>query len=186
MKSWWMLGLMFFFLLFSGCGYSQSETKEVNNKKKNQEMSHSNNPYYSRTDTAKLDVSKEEWKKILPKEVYHIAFEAGTEAPFTGKYWDTKGIGTYYCAVCGNKLFRSDEKFGSTCGWPSFFETARKEAVLYKPDHSLGRDRTEVLCARCHAHLGHVFEDGPKPTGLRYCMNSPSLDFVVDKKVATK
>ncbi len=143
-------------------------------------MSHSNNPYYSNSDTEKLDVSKAEWKSILSPEVYHIAFEAGTEAPFTGKYWDAKGIGTYYCEVCGNKLFKSDEKFASSCGWPSFFETVRKDAVLYRPDYSLGRERTEVVCARCEGHLGHVFEDGPEPTGLRYCMNSPMLDFVPD------
>ncbi|HLR37782.1 MAG TPA: peptide-methionine (R)-S-oxide reductase MsrB [Chitinophagaceae bacterium] len=144
-------------------------------------MNHSNNPYYSNSDTEKLDVPKAEWKSILSPEVYHIAFEAGTEAPFTGKHWDAKGIGTYYCEVCGNKLFKSDEKFASSCGWPSFFETARKDAVIYRPDHSLGRERTEVVCARCEGHLGHVFEDGPEPTGLRYCMNSPMLDFVPDE-----
>lgn len=144
-------------------------------------MEHSNNPYYSRTDTQQLDVSKDEWKKILPSDVFNIAFEAGTEPPFTGKHWNAKGIGTYYCEVCGNKLFRSDEKFASSCGWPSFFETVREDAVIERPDHSLSRTRTEVLCGRCHGHLGHVFEDGPKPTGLRYCMNSPMLDFVPDE-----
>lgn len=143
-------------------------------------MEHPKNPYYSRTDTDKLDVSKEEWKKILPSDIYHVAFEKGTERAFTGKYWDFTGKGTYYCAVCGNKLFRSDAKFASTCGWPSFFEPSRKNSVLYKPDHSFGMERTEVECGRCGAHLGHVFEDGPPPTGLRYCMNSAVLDFVPD------
>lgn len=139
------------------------------------------NPYYSRTDTNKLDVPLSEWKKILSPEIYHIAFEKGTERAFTGKYWDYKGLGTYYCAVCGNKLFTSDAKFASSCGWPSFFEPSRKNAVIYKPDHSFGMDRTEVECGRCGAHLGHVFNDGPAPTGLRYCMNSAVLDFVPNK-----
>lgn len=141
------------------------------------QQEHPNNPYYSHDDTAKLNVPKSEWEKILPPEVYQVAFEKGTEPAFTGKYWDYTGIGTYYCAVCGNRLFRSTAKFASTCGWPSFFEPSRKNAVIYKPDHSFGMNRTEVICARCGAHLGHVFHDGPPPTGLRYCMNSIVLDF---------
>lgn len=144
-------------------------------------MDHKSNPYYSHTDTAKLDVPKAEWKKILSPDVYQIAFEKGTERAFTGKYWDFEGLGTYYCAVCGNVLFRSDAKFASTCGWPSFFQPIRKNSVIYQPDHSYGMDRTEVMCGRCGAHLGHVFQDGPPPTGLRYCMNSAVLDFVPDK-----
>lgn len=136
------------------------------------------NPYYSETDTQQLHVPLSEWKKILPPAVFHIAFERGTETAFTGKYWNYTGTGTYYCAVCGNKLFRSTAKFASTCGWPSFFEPVRKNAVIYRHDLRYGLDRTEVLCARCGAHLGHVFKDGPKPTGLRYCMNSAVLNFV--------
>lgn len=159
---------------FTSChGYTQQRHSIMNKTKMH-------NPYYSRTDTTKLDVPKSEWKKILPPKVYHVAFEKGTERAFTGKYWDYKGIGTYYCAVCGNKLFRSTAKFASTCGWPSFFEPSREDAVIYKADHSFGMERTEVICARCGAHLGHVFHDGPPPTGLRYCMNSIVLDFEPD------
>lgn len=174
--------------VFGGCSHCQGKISSVKDSLMTIKQTETvKNPYYSRTDTTKLDVPLSEWKKILPAELYHIAFEKGTERAFSGKYWDFKGIGTYYCAVCGNKLFRSDAKFASSCGWPSFFEPSRKNAVIYKPDHSFGMRRTEVECARCGAHLGHVFQDGPPPTGLRYCMNSPVLDFVPDTQpVAAK
>jgi peptide-methionine (R)-S-oxide reductase len=140
------------------------------------------NPYYSRTDTTTIKVSNAEWKKILPENVYNVARLAGTERAFTGEYWNHTGIGTYYCAVCGNALFKSDGKFASECGWPSFFETLRPTAVTYKEDHSFNMERIEVNCGRCGSHLGHLFDDGPPPTYKRYCMNSIVLEFVPDPK----
>ncbi len=136
-----------------------------------------NNPAYSHTDTTAVNLSDEQWKKILPKDVYDIARQKGTERPFTSPLETSKEIGTYYCAVCGNPLFRSDTKFESGCGWPSFYEPISKTSVIYLVDKSYGMTRTEVECGRCKSHLGHVFQDGPPPTGLRYCINGVVLDF---------
>jgi peptide-methionine (R)-S-oxide reductase len=136
-----------------------------------------NNPIYSHTDSSKVVLSDEEWKKILPKDVYHIARQKGTERPWSSHFENFKEIGTYYCAVCGNPLFKSDTKFESGCGWPSFYEPISKSSIIYAPDNTLGMQRTEVMCGRCRSHLGHVFDDGPPPTGFRYCINGVVLDF---------
>lgn len=135
------------------------------------------NPYYSRTDTHALKLPDQVWEKVLPSEVYQISRNKGTEWAFSGKYWDFEGIGTYYCVACGNALFNSDAKFASSCGWPSFYKTIRPKSVIYIEDHSHGMHRTEVVCGRCQGHLGHIFDDGPPPTGKRFCMNSLVLDF---------
>jgi peptide-methionine (R)-S-oxide reductase len=132
---------------------------------------------YSRTNANKVTLTNEEWERRLDPDVYFIAREKGTEYPFSGKYWNTMEDGTYYCAACGNPLFVSDAKFESSCGWPSFFQPINRSSLIYAPDNSHGMKRTEVMCGRCRAHLGHVFEDGPPPTGLRYCINSVILDF---------
>lgn len=132
---------------------------------------------YSRTDTTKLNISNKAWQKILPSDVYQIARLKGTERPFTSPYEHAKDIGTFYCKVCGNALFRSNAKYESGCGWPSFFEPISKTSIVEAADNSLGMRRVEVMCGRCQSHLGHVFDDGPPPTGLRYCINGVVLDF---------
>ncbi len=173
-------------LLFGGIfSLSNCQTNHVASVKNNDNQAiktdtamEETHAYYSLTAIEPLELPDSIWKKILTPEVYYIARQKGTEYAFSGKFWNFEGVGNYHCAACGNFLFTSDAKFASSCGWPSFFEPSRENAMKYTPDHSHGMNRVEVTCGRCDGHLGHIFNDGPPPTGMRYCMNSLMLHFI--------
>lgn len=159
---------------FAGCTYSQKPAKEQNKPSTSTTME---TPF-------EIQKSETEWKAQLTPEQYAVIREKGTERPFTGKFEAHWEPGVYTCAACGNELFLSDTKFDAGCGWPSFYEALDKTKIIERIDKTHGMIRTEIVCAKCGGHLGHVFNDGPNPTGLRYCVNSLSLDF--NKKAGEK
>ena len=173
MKTIGMVGLVLLLVAAVACGRSSSSAASDMTR----DASVAAAGAISLSDTGKVVRTDAEWKKILTPEQYNILREKGTEAPFTGKYYDNHEKGIYRCAACGNELFSSETKFESGTGWPSFWQPIAPGHVDDQHDGSLGMDRTEVLCARCGGHLGHVFDDGPAPTHLRYCINSAALTF---------
>jgi peptide-methionine (R)-S-oxide reductase len=175
-------------LVCASLHFCSTYSQNANNQKTDNmdSIKKADNPVYSHTDTSQVNVNDDQWKKILPKDVYNVAREKGTERPWSSSFEGSKEIGTYYCAVCGNPLFKSDTKFESGCGWPSFYEPISKTSIIYEKDNSFGMSRTEVMCGRCKSHLGHVFNDGPPPTGLRFCINGVVLDFEKAKDAEKK
>ena len=170
MKSLPILFLMI--LILNSCSYSQNKPNTTMN-----DSLKKTNPIYSNVDSAPVKMSEEEWKKHLTPEQYRVSRQKGTERPWTSIYEKSTDIGTFYCAACGNPLFKSDAKFESGCGWPSFYEPISTTSIKKNVDNSHGMIRTEVVCGRCDGHLGHVFDDGPPPPGLRFCINGVVLDF---------
>lgn len=161
------LGVLLLFFVACAGQKSDKSTQTITIKKQKSIM----------IDTNKVTKTEDEWQKKLTPDQFYVLRQKGTERPFTGKFWNSNEKGEYHCAACGNYLFSSQTKFDAGCGWPSFSEAAAEKNIISKADSSHGMMRTEVMCAKCGGHLGHVFDDGPKPAGLRYCINSESLTF---------
>jgi methionine-R-sulfoxide reductase len=167
MKTFLILPILLITAVTASCQTNTTKSKPQNNKI---------------MDTDKIVKTEEQWKKELTPEQYHVLREKGTEAAYTGEYTNTTKKGKYVCAGCGTVLFTSDMKFESHCGWPSFDNDLGGDRVIKKPDNTFGMHRTEILCAKCGGHLGHIFDDGPTATGNRYCVNSVSIKFIPDEK----
>jgi peptide methionine sulfoxide reductase msrA/msrB len=173
--------VLIFFTLCIQCNFAQSKKKDIKAKVN---MNETKKSFYSKKDTTAIQLDNEQLKQILPSDVFNVARNKGTEYAFSGKYWNHFEAGTYGCAVCGNSLFKSDAKFESSCGWPSFFEPIKDSAMHYYTDKTHGMSRVEVTCGRCESHLGHIFDDGPPPSYKRYCINSVVIDFDGKNEIA--
>jgi len=172
-----LIGFFVFGYMFenSDAGFSSSFTNKKDSTKTKRDL-----------EMKTVTKTEKDWQTCLTPEQYRILREKGTEAPFTGKYYHNTEKGTYICAACGNKLFSSDTKYDSGSGWPSFYEPISENTIIEKKDNSYGMNRTEIVCSNCGGHLGHVFDDGPAPANLRYCINSAALDFKKKNKLGKK